>query len=335
MLQPRPPFRGEIERALRQSDRLSPKSLTEPSRATVDYPLPGAVAVLVVFDTRHDLAPALRSVLQALAHVVVVDNSADGHPALAEWRNAPRVTILHNRNRGGLAGAYNEAIRWLTVDRTEPTTHVVFVDEDSDAAVLRSFLTDPDVQAMLNDASTAAVAPAHRDRATGLRARHMVLRRWGWRYLVREIRGMQRVAFVINSMSVWRMDALRSIGAYNEWLGVDHVDTEYSLRARRRGLAVYMHGDFEFAQSVGRRHAYRLGGRVLQSGGHTIQRRYGIARSLCVLSRTWLLREPAFAALCLARLGYEAVGIMLAERQRLSKLGALVCGGLAGLFARN
>lgn len=326
---------GELLRALRPSDRLSSKNLTEPSPAIVECPLPGAVAVLVVFDTQRDPAPALRSVLQSLAHVVVVDNSVDGHPALADWRSDPCVTIIHHGNRGGLAGAYNAAIRWLTADRTEPTTHLVFVDEDSDASVLPSFLANPAVHAKLNDPGTAAVAPAHRDRATGLRARHMALRRWTWRYLEREARGMQPVAFVINSMSVWRTAALVSIGTYNEWLRVDHVDTEYCLRARRMNLAVYLHGDFEFAQSIGQRHAYRLGGRVLQSGGHTIQRRYGIAWSLCLLSRTWLLREPAFAALCLARLGYEALGIMLAERQRLSKLGALVRGGFAGLFART
>lgn len=334
MLQPRPPFRGEIERALRQSDRLSPKSLTEPSRATVDYPLPGAVAVLVVFDTRHDLAPALRSVLQALAHVVVVDNSADGHPALAPWRTEARITLIHQRNRGGLAGAYNAAIQALAA-QAQPPTHVVFIDDDSDASVLPHFLADAAVQAKLADPGTAAVAPAHRDRATALRARHIVLKRWRWHHLPREAPGLQRVAFVINSMSLWRMAALQRIGAYNEWLGVDHIDTEYCLRAQRLGLAVYLHGDFEFAQSIGQRHAYRLLGRTLQSGGHSSARRYLIARNTCRLSRAWLLREPAFAALCLARLGYEAIGIVLAERQRLSKLGALVRGGLAGLFARN
>ena len=286
-----------------------------------------------MYDPQSDPASALRSVLQALAHVVIVDNSADGHPALAHWCSDPRVTIIHHGNRGGLAGAYNAAVRWLTVERKEPTTHVVFVDEDSDASVLRPFLADPAVQARLADEDTATVAPAHRDRATGLRARHMVLQKWRWRYLEREVRGLQRVAFVINSMSVWRMDAVRSIGAYNEWLGVDHVDTEYCLRARRRGMAVFMHGDFEFAQSIGCRRAYRLFGITLQSGGHAPTRRFSIGRSTAWLACRSIWREPAFAALCFARLGYEAVGVLLAEDRRPAKLWAILRGAVVGSWA--
>ena len=302
--------------------------------AREDRPLPGAAAVLVMFDPRSDPAPILGCVLQMLNRVVVVDNSADGHPALTPWRGEPRITIIHNSNRGGLAGAYNAAVQRLMTQGPQ-TTHVLFIDEDSDASVLQSFLGDATVQTKLADPSTASVAPAHRDRATGLRARHMLLQRWRWHYLPREVRGVQRVAFVINSMSVWRIDALQRIGAYNEWLGVDHIDTEYCLRARRHGLAVYLHGDFEFAQAIGQRHPYQLLGRTLQSGGHSSGRRYLIARSLCRLSRSWLFREPAFAVLCLARLAYEALGIVAAERERMSKLGALARGTVAGMCTRS
>ncbi len=290
------------------------------------------MAVLVVFDSQSDPALPLRSALQALAHVVVVDNSAVGHPALAAWRSDPCVTIIHHKNRGGLAGAYNAAVAWLAAMRPS-TSHVVFIDEDSDASVLRPFLANADVMRALCDPDTACVAPAHRDRATGLRARHILLSRWRWRYLPREVGGMQRVAFVINSMSVWRMEALARLGAYDEWLGVDHVDTEYCLRARRNQLAVYIHGDFEFAQSIGKRRAYRLLGRELQSGGHGPTRRHSIGRNTAGLMRRMLFDEPAFAALCCARLGYEAVGILIAEDDRCGKLAALVRGAARGFLA--
>ena len=321
-------------RERRQANRLLPTTLTAPTPAPDNFPLPGAVAVLVMFDPHSDPAPILGSVLQVLNRVVVVDNSVAGHAALTPWRSEPRITLIHHRNRGGLAGAYNAAVQQLTT-QGPPPTHVIFIDEDSDASVLQSFLADATVQTKLADPNTATVAPAHRDRATGLRARHMTLRRWRWHYLPREVRGLHRVAFVINSMSVWRIDALQRIGAHSEWLGVDHVDTEYCLRARRQGLAVYLHGDFEFAQAIGQRHPYRLMGRTLQSGGHSSGRRYLIARSLCSLSRSWLTREPAFAALCLARLAYEALGIVVAERERISKLGALARGAMAGMCARS
>lgn len=296
-------------------------------------PLATMAAVLVVFDPLVDAGPTIESVLCVLTQVVVVDNTADGHPALARWHNTSGVALIHHRNRGGLAGAYNAALRWLATDAPQ-ATHVVFIDDDSDASVLQTFLDDDAVIRQLADAGTAAVAPAHRDRATGLRARHMQLYRWRWHYLPREVRGLQQVAFVINSMSVWRVDALRRIGPFNEWLGVDHVDTEICLRARRLGLAVYLHGDHEFAQSIGARRAYRLLGRELQSGGHSAARRFSIGRTTASLGRAYFVGEPAFAALCLARLGYEAVGVLLAEDQRRPKLGALLRGAWQGCMTQ-
>jgi len=285
--------------------------------------------VLVVFDIKSDPTTILRSVLSPLRRLVVVDNSSDGHPALGGWLNDPRISFIHHRNSGGLAGAYNAALQWLEQYAPE-TTHVVFIDEDSEAAVLRAFLDDTCVASKLTDESTASVAPAHRDRATGLRARHMLLQRWRWHYLPREVRGLHKVAFIINSMSVWRIDALRRIGAYNEFLGVDHVDTEYCLRARSLGLGVYLHGDYEFAQSIGRRRAYRLLGHELQSGGHDPARRFSIGRSTAILCRTSLLTEPAFALLCAARLLYEAVGIAIVEPDKWRKAVALAQGAIRG-----
>lgn len=294
---------------------------------------PHVAAVLVLFAPHADPAHTMRTALGVVGRVVLVDNAPEGHPMAAAWRDEPGVVVLSNANRGGLAGAYNVAIRWLE-SHAPAMQYVAFIDDDSNASVLAAFLSDTSVVATLARKDTAAVAPAHRERATGSRAKHLVLSRWRWRYLEREARGLRQVAFVINSMAVWRMEALQQIGAYNEWLGIDHVDTEYCLRASRLGLAVYLHGDFEFAQSIGQRYPYRLLGRVFQSGGHSSNRRYLIARSLCRLFRVWFAREPAFAALCMARLGYELLGIVVAERERPSKLSALGRGALAGLLSR-
>lgn len=310
--------------------------MTQPSDTarTPEPPrFPHMAAVLVLFAPHADPARTMRTALGVVERVVLVDNAPEGHPMAAAWRDEPGVAVLSNANRGGLAGAYNLACQWLA-SNAPSMQYVAFIDDDSDASVLAAFLSDTSVVATLASKETAAVAPAHRERATGLRAKHMVLGRWSWQYLPRELRGLNQVAFVINSMSVWRMEALQQIGAYNEWLGIDNVDTEYCLRARRQQLAVYLHGDFEFVQSIGQRYPYRLLGRAFQSGGHPSARRYLIARSLCRLFRVWLPREPAFAALCLARLGYELLGIVLAERDRPRKLCALGRGALAGLLSR-
>ncbi|MBI3369907.1 MAG: glycosyltransferase [Burkholderiales bacterium] len=290
---------------------------------------PSTAAIVVVF--RHDVDP--RPLLAQLAglvrRVIVVDNSADGHPALRQL--AATVLLIHNQNRGGLAGAYNSACEQLQQDTA--IRQVVLMDEDSDPGVLSALLSDPTVIATLNDERTAALAPAYRDRATGLRGRHIQLRRFGLSYLAREFEGQQPVSFLINSMSVWRMAALRRIGRFNEGLAIDHVDTEYCLRARRAGLALYLNGSHEFAHAIGERRRFTLFGVQMQAGGHGPERRYLIGRNTVWLGLHYWWREPAFALLCLKRLVYEAIGIAMVEPQRRAKIWALLRGAFSGLFA--
>jgi rhamnosyltransferase len=154
-------------------------------------------------------------------------------------------------------------------------------------------------------------------------------------HLPREFEGARPVAFVINSMSVWRAAALARLGDFDEILGIDHVDTEHCLRARALGLLVWVHGSHTFAHAIGARRRYRLLGRELQTGGHGPSRRRLIGRNTVLLARRWVFREPAFAWLCLMRLLYESVGIVVAEDRRAAKLAALFAGIARGMFMRD
>lgn len=286
-------------------------------------------AIVVVYRPDSDPRFLTDSLSGQVALTVLADNTATGHPALPALPARSDLIRLHTRNRGGLAGAYNQALR-LIAQRYSEVTHVVFLDEDSDASVLPRFLADRDVAQLLLAPGTATVSPAYVDRATGLRGKYIELQRLRLRYLPRIFSGLRRVAFVINSMSVWRLAALQRIGPFNESLAIDHVDTEYCLRARRLGLTVHVDGDHEFLHSIGQRKRFTFCGREMQAGGHSPARRYLIGRNTAWLGRQYLWREPAFAFLCLSRLGYEAVGIWLAEEQRTAKLWALLRGALVG-----
>lgn len=291
-------------------------------------------AVVVVYRLAADIEPTLLALRRAVGQVLIVDNHEQGHPALAAMASRLGVGHLHAGNAGGLAGAYNRALAWLRTGCPQ-ARQVVFLDEDSDPATLPALLDDEVSRKMLLETNTAALSPAYRDRATGMRGRYIRLGRYKLAFNPREFTDLRPVAFVINSMSVWRLQALQRIGPFNEGLGIDHVDTEYCLRARQLGFALYVNGAYEFAHSIGERRKYRVLGMEVQAGGHSPQRRYLIARNTVWLARNWWWREPAFAALCLARLAYEAVGIVMAEDQTAAKLAALARGAASGLVARQ
>lgn len=293
----------------------------------------GNVAAIIVTRGPVDtLSVMLQGLLGSVQRVVVVSND-DECPAPPDWAR-DRVQALWNGNRGGLAGAYNMALGVLPTDADGGPDKVVFLDQDSDVAALAPLLNDPEVRALFDRPDVAAVAPAYRERATGLRGRYIQLHRWSLMHMPREFSGARQVAFLINSMSVWQRRALQRIGPFNEALAVDHVDTEYCLRARAAALGLWVQGSVEFAHAIGVRRSYRLLGRVLQAGGHPPQRRWMIARNTVWLARRWCWREPAFAGLCLMRLGYEATGVLLAEDRKAAKLWGLFRGLCAGLVMR-
>lgn len=287
----------------------------------------------MAFDTLRDPFAGIEAVLAVIDHVIVVDNAPEGHPALPLMLENPRVSVIVNRNVGGLAGAYNAAIS--RIDTCHPqATHVLFLDDDTDTGALGAFLASDVTRGAASRADVAAVAPAYVDRETGLRGAHIRLHALHYEVVPREVDQPISVSFLINSMSLWRLTAIRRIGTYNMLLKVDHVDTDYCLRAAVANFVLVLNPTVTFVHSIGKRKKYHILGKTLQSGGHNPERREMIARNTIILGRHYFARFPSFTVLCLVRIVYEVLGIVLAENKRLTKLFAITRGVFTGLVTR-
>jgi len=122
---------------------------------------------------------------------------------------------------------------------------------------------------------------------------HIQLEKFHYRLVSRDIDRPIAVTFVINSMSLWRTDALDALGPYSTELAVDHIDTEYCLRAKARGYRVLLNPTVEFLHSIGNRRAYRLFG-ITFSRRAWSARRYTIARNTMILFKWYLTAFPSF-----------------------------------------
>lgn len=287
-------------------------------------------AIIVAFDVCRDPAKTLGHVLSAVDYAVIVDNVPGGHPALVS-KPPPRSAIIQNGNRGGVAGAYNRALAHVMRDWPE-TTHVMFLDDDTDVGTIKTFLASPVTRRAVEDPAYAAVAPVYKDPTTGLRGAHIQLKPFCYRVVARNVDSALPVTFVINSMSLWRLEAIMALGTYSEVLAVDHVDTEFCLRAKRAGYRILLNSTIEFLHPIGQRKPYRLLGVTFQAGGHSPPRRRSIARNTMLLAKSYLWIYPAFSFLCLTRIAYEVTGIVMAEENKLKKVQAVFAGALAGLF---
>ena len=289
--------------------------------------------IVVLHDPVHARLDQVNHLAGLVGHLYLVDNTPAGFDALTALGQQSSLTIIVNRNKGGLAGAYNNAIERIGIEQPN-TTHILFLDEDSDIAALSSFLDSPVTHDALAQADVAAVAPLYVEKATGLPGAHIQLRRFTYRVLPRELTEATEVSFLINSMSLWAYSAIKKIGQHSTVLGVDHVDTDYCLRANQLGYRLILNPTVRFQHTIGARKAYRLFGRTLQSGGHSPARREMIGRNTAILAKRFALYYPSFVLLCISRICYECLGIIIIENKKLKKLTSTLKGTATGLYTK-
>lgn len=303
-----------------------------PSADPGDFP--PVAGILVLYRPCTDLVSRIPTLLSCLSCLCVVDNAEEGLDiALPKGVDASRVVLLTNHNVGGLAGAYNLAIERIQA-LSPDIEQVLYLDEDTDTAALADYLRAPSTWSSLARPEVAAIAPLYVERATGLPGAHIQLERFRYTVLPRDLTEPHEVTFLINSMSLWKLAVLRRIGPYDTALAVDHVDTDYCLRAKLNGYRLVLDPTVRFLHSIGKRRAYRFLGRTLQSGGHGPARRFAIGRNTVWLAKRYGRDFPAFWVLCAGRIVYECLGILLAEDHSRLKLSAFIGGILMGIYLR-
>lgn len=97
-------------------------------------------------------------------------------------------------------------------------------------------------------------------------------------------------AYLIASGSLLRVSALQAIGLMREDWFIDHVDTEWSLRARSRGWVMLGVADAQLGHRLGDKVTNIWFGRARQVPHHSPQRNYYMFRNALLL-----LREPFVA----------------------------------------
>jgi rhamnosyltransferase len=207
-------------------------------------------AVVVTYNPEPDCLRALLPALMAqVGRVIVVDNgsSADVGQLMPEEPGDHVELVRNDRNRG-VAAAQNEgaarAMAWSAC------RYVLFTDQDSLPAPnmvrrLRDALLKADRSATLQDpAQVAAAGPQSIDIRTG-EASVLIVEQWGrpgrWLPPPRSSgastheAGSYDVSFLIASGSMVPVPVLRTIRGMRSNYFIDHVDTEWCLRARAAG----------------------------------------------------------------------------------------------------
>lgn len=203
------------------------------------------LAVIVTYNPKID---ALRVLLQAailqLDALVIVDNgscNADQINSLVEElkSNSCTLQVLTQTENLGLGAAHNIGIRKA---RKESFDYVLLLDQDSVPMqdMLSNLLIAHEKKSKTTLVSSTGVTYLNADNGA-----ESFFVRFGWLKFARQYcadrdqDGCIEADFLISSGSLISLEALKEIGDMDESLFIDHVDTEWFLRAQTKGYRAY------------------------------------------------------------------------------------------------
>jgi GT2 family glycosyltransferase len=259
-------------------------------------------------------------------NVVAVENSPNPNQDLHAQLRERGVQVILNDNKGGLAGAYNRGAEALLARECD-----VFFLLDQDSEIEDSFfdrmleaaeqlgvdefLLGPKIYEVRLDKFMPALAPG--------------------KYLPKSVpvadraSGLVPTMGVISSGSMISAAAYRKIGPFCEDYFIEYLDGEYSMRALRAGVPIYLNAAVTLRQNFGdiKRHG------KLFSTNHAAWRRYYVARN-CVHCFSTYREYLGLHWLSGIFVLQQVAMVLLFEAQKVKKLLAILCGYADGVFGR-
>jgi rhamnosyltransferase len=280
--------------------------------------------IFVLYEPTEEFLENLARARAFCPNMVAVDNSPEADLRLHEFLHEQGIQLIFNRNKGGLAGAYNRGAEVLL----EHNCEVIFLlDQDSDIDALffenmmhacrelgtDEFLVGPKIYEINLEKCMPVFQPG--------------------KYLPKRLRiddqteGMFPSLCIISSGSAISAAAYRKLGPFREDYFIEYIDIEYSLRAVSQNVPVYMNAAVTMRQTTGKieRHGDKY------TTNHVAWRRYYGARN--AVHCLYLHRESWGLHWVSGLLAFlQVLRVLQYEPQKVKKITAITCGYLDGLF---
>ena len=269
-----------------------------------------------------------------MSETIVVDNSPDYAPI-----GSPDFYQSLKENPG-LAYAQNVAINRA---RQKGATHILMLDQDS--------LPDFDMVKKLSEiyktakTKVAAVGPVYKNRHNGSLSGFMTLGYFSnKRYKPTDLNRSQNLVppktppkiecdFLISSGTLFSVEAISKIGAMDETLFIDYIDTDWMLKAKAEGYKIYGAVQARMEHSLGEDCKRVWLGRWRTVPIHSAFRYYYIFRnSLLVQRKKYATRKWRWFEL--KRL-VSMLGFLLLNKNRIEKLSFAVKGISDGIRGKS
>jgi len=286
---------------------------------------------IVVYNPDHPtLDRLIQSLLSQARHVALFDNGGLNPKILQSWQNNQhRISIFGNGDNLGIGVALNVMAKAAISNNAD---YFWTFDQDSNPSIsLLADLTTPGVLQETDD-SVAAIAPIFRDSRSGqILPIFKIGRFWVHKINLKPGNPVQKVDIVITSGMLIPINALKIVGPFNEPYFIDHIDTEWCLRARSAGQKILACPNAIMDHELSDEAPKHVLGRLILK--YSPIRRYYIFRNSTALASS--LKTPfSMRIYLLLTLVYRLPLNTCIDTYRLKSLRSMILGITHGLINR-
>lgn len=270
-------------------------------------------AVVVTYHPDEDFPARIRRVARQISAIVIVDNGSlpIEQAMLKRLASELHISLIFNPENVGIATALNQGMEWaihegcewvLTLDQD------TVVDENMVSSIWQSYHN------LKPNGKIGILASSFRDRFGKRQFNDQLKSLW----IARPV--------VITSGSFVCVEAFREAGKFRDDYFIDKVDTEYCLRLRSHGFAIYASVEPHMTQYMGNLTKRNFFGKKVRVYNYSPLRRYYISRNRIALAKTYLRCEVAVTVFEFRMMFVEVAWILLYEKRKREKMRAILRG---------
>lgn len=278
--------------------------------------LRGVAAVVPTFQPDASLL-ALVEELDAQVDTILVSDDASpttSDPILRTLESMPSVKLVRHQCNRGIARGLNDG---LAAARAANASWLLTVDQDSR-------VPEGYVERLVQDA-VSRIAAGERIGAVG--AESISESSGTLTYPLTSTQFGSITEEVIQTGTLWNVDALSELGGFDETLGMDAVDAAACLRLRQAGMLIAVAPGTSLDHRIGQARTMRLMGRDVMVTGHSPQRRTSMLRNRLRLLPAEFAESPKHALRTMRRVVVNQAAGLVIEKDRWNKAR----GSLRGL----
>ena len=273
------------------------------------------VAVVPTFQPGKEVLSLVGYLAENCTGIVVSDDASPctSDPILEDLaRQYPVSVVRHGRNQG-IARGLNDGLKFA---QSAGAIWLLTIDQDS---VLPR-----------NYAQRLLAAAHHRvdlGEPLGAIGAKVILDREGeMTYPHQGPSGKMTTEEVIQTGTLWSVQAMTDLGGFDESLGIDAVDAAACLALRQRGFNIGLADDLALEHRLGSSRSVRLGGRNIMITGHSPERRATMIRNRLRLFPAEFRQSPRHALRTIRRVAVNQSFGLITETDRAAKLGGTIRG---------